>query len=156
MTYAISYGSFGTGILKIREREFSKFGKREFPRLWERKGNKTNPCPKYGHGNHKYHNHKHQKDSQPPPQSSDSLTYLGEGVAKQDEVSYEVSKGKMGNRCDITEDDGLYWALLGCTELQLSCSGLYGAVLGCTVMYLAVLEWTRLDWTLWLLEHLRC
>ena len=57
-------------------------------------------------------------------------------------------KGEMGNRCDnITEDDGLYWALLGCTELQLSCNGFYGAVLGCTVMYLAVLEWTRLDWT---------
>ena len=74
MTYAIRYGSFGTGILKGNSRDFEK----------------------YGNGNHKYHNHKHQKDSQPPPQSSDSLTYLGEGVAKQDEVSYEVSQGEDG------------------------------------------------------------
>ena len=77
----------------VQEQEFSRFGNGNTQNLG--KGN-SRDFETYGNGNHKYHNHKHQKDSQPPPQSSDSLTYLGEGVAKQDEVSYEVSQGEDG------------------------------------------------------------
>ena len=45
-------------------------------------------------------------------------------------------KGKWVFGCDdVNENDGLYWAAVGCTGTQMGCTGMYCAVLNCTGLY---------------------
>ena len=56
---------------------------------------------------------------------------------EHDEVNYAVSEKESGfsGVMGVNENDGLYWAAVGCTGTQMGCTGMYCAVLNCTGLY---------------------